>query len=170
MKLKFISLGLWVFCLALPEALAREGTDSTIPLERVPKPVLAAVKKKFPDGKLLAAIHDVEEDQSFFEIELKSKNHEIFVICDPSGKILEVDKRIAFQELPRSVKQTVQKRDAQATVLSVEEVQEDNHPVHYAVLLKQGQKTLHLLLNHTGKIVEEELYEGDDPPGTPEKR
>ncbi len=157
-RLSALSLALsWLALTGLVRAADKH--EPPIPLEDLPQPVLAAVKKRFPEAKLQNAIKDTEGDHTFFEVTLKNKAHEVYVVCDPDGKIVEIDRILTFKELPKSVQQAVQKKHPKSSILSVEEVADEEHEITYAVLLKQGQKTLHMLLDPKGKLIEEEAYE-----------
>ena len=62
--------------------------EEEMALEKVPKPVLTAIKKKFPEAKLLGAAKQTEDDQISYEIFVKHKGHEMYVVCESDGKIV----------------------------------------------------------------------------------
>lgn len=139
--------------------LARAADDEQeIPLDKVPKPVLAAVRKKFPDAKLESAARETEDGDTFYEVFIRHKGHEIYIVCEPEGKIVEIDRQITVKELPKPVAQALKSRFPKAAISSVEEVTEDDQ-VTYAVLLKHNRKLLHLLFDPKGKVLEEEPYD-----------
>src|SRR5262245_21061967 len=136
--------------------LAAEGKEDEIPLDNVPKPVLAAVKKKFPEAKLQGAARQTEDNHVFYEVLIKHKGHEIYVVCEPEGKIVEIDREITLKDLPKAVSDVLKKQFPKATIVSIEEVTEDDD-ITYAVILKpQKKKILHVLFDHKGKVLEEE--------------
>ncbi len=139
-------------------AWGADGKEEEIPLEKVPKPVLAAVKKKFPEAKLQGAAKQTEDDQLFYEVLIKHKGHEIYVVCEPEGKIVEIDREISIKDLPKPVSDALKKQYAKANVLSIEEVTEDDD-ITYAVILKQNKKTLHVVFDPKGNVIEEEPYD-----------
>jgi hypothetical protein len=137
-------------------AHAAEGKEDEIPLDKVPKAVLSAVKKKFPEAKLQGAAKQTEDDQTFYEVFIKHKGHEIYVVCEPAGKIVEIDREITLKDLPKPVSEALKKQFPKATIVSIEEVTEDDE-ITYAVILKpQKKKTLHVLFDPKGKVLEEE--------------
>ena len=150
-----IALSLHVLLLSA-WALAAEGKEDEIPLDKVPKPVVAAVKKKFPEAKLQGAAKQTDDDHTFYEVLIKHKGHEIYVVCEPEGKIVEIDREITLKDLPKPVSEALKKQFPKATIVSIEEVTEDDE-ITYAVILKpQKKKTLHVLFDPKGKVLEEE--------------
>jgi hypothetical protein len=149
-----------VVCVLVLGGAARGADDKEeeIPLEKVPKAVLAAVKKKFPDAKLQGAAKQTEDEQLFYEVFIKHKGHELYVVCEPEGKIVEIDREISVKDLPKAVSDALKKKYGKAHVISVEEVTEDDE-ITYAVILKQNKKTLHVLFDPKGKVLEEEPFD-----------
>jgi len=133
-----IALSLHVLLLSA-WALAAEGKEDEIPLDKVPKPVVAAVKKKFPEAKLQGAAKQTDDDHTFYEVLIKHKGHEIYVVCEPEGKIVEIDREITLKDLPKPVSEALKKQFPKATIVSIEEVTEDDE-ITYAVILKPQKK------------------------------
>jgi hypothetical protein len=138
-------------------ARAAEGKEEEIRLDKVPPAVLAAVKKRFPEAKLQGAAKQTEDDHLFFEILIKHKGHEIYVVCSPEGKIVEIDREISVKDLPKAVSEALKKTYPKANLLSIEEVTEDDE-ITYAVILKHNKKTLHVVFDPKGKVVEDEPF------------
>jgi len=132
-----------------------ELKEEEIALEKVPKVVLTAIKKKFPDAKLQGAAKQTEDDQVSYEILIKHKGHEMYVVCEPDGKIVEIDREISPNELPKPVTEALKKKYPKSSIMSVGEVTEDDE-ISYDVLLKHGKKTLRVIFDPKGKVLEEE--------------
>ncbi len=147
-------------CVLVLSSAARGADDKEeeIPLEKLPKAVLAAVKKKFPDARLQGAAKQTEDEQLFYEVFIKHKGHELYVVCEPEGKIVEIDREISVKDLPKAVSEALKKKYAKANIVSVEEVTEDDE-ITYAVILKHNKKTLHVLFDPKGKVLEEEPFD-----------
>lgn len=132
-----------------------EFKEEEIALEKVPKAVLTAIKKKFPEAKLQGAAKQTEEDQISYETFVKHKGHEMYVVCEPDGKIVEIDREISPNELPKPVTEALKKKYPKSSIMSVGEVTEDDE-ITYDVLLKHGKKTLRVIFDPKGKVLEEE--------------
>ena len=79
-----------VFWLAGSAAWAKE---EEVPLEKLPKAVVDAVKAKFPGARLLEAYKETEDGKTTYEVGLEHKGQEIDVTLTPAGKIVEVETR-----------------------------------------------------------------------------
>lgn len=147
------------FCLLAGLARAAEEAEKPVSIADLPEPVVAAIKKRFANAKLESAVKDSDDEQAFYEVSIKHKGHDLFVVCDPEGKIVEIDREITIKELPKPVRDALQKKHPKATFLSIEEVRDEADEVTYAVLLKRGKGTLHTRFDPKGKMLEEEPYE-----------
>jgi hypothetical protein len=132
-----------------------ELKEEELALDKVPKPVLAAIKKKFHEAKLLGAARQTEDDLISYEVLIKHKGHEMYVLCEPDGRIVEVDREISEKELPKPVIEAIQKKYPKFRIMSVGEVIEDDE-VSYDILLKHGKKSLQVIYDPKGKLLEEE--------------
>jgi hypothetical protein len=132
-----------------------ELKEEELPLEKVPKPVLAAIKKKFPEAKLLGAARQTEDDLVSYEVLVKHKGHEMYVLCEPDGTIVEVDREISEKELPKPVIEAIRKKYPKSHIMSVGEVTEGDD-VSYDILLKHGKKSIQVIFDAKGKLLEEE--------------
>jgi hypothetical protein len=148
---------LWLLVLARP-GWAAEAKEEEVPLDKVPKVVITSVKKKFPEANLQGAARHMEDKQLYYELLIKQKGHEIYVICEAAGKIVEIDREINPKDLPRAVFDALKKQYGKANILSIEEVTEGDE-ITYAVILKQNKKTLHVVFDPKGKAIEEETID-----------
>jgi hypothetical protein len=153
-RIPMVAVAICVFVAGIA-ARGADDKEEEIPLDKVPKAVLAAVKKKFPDARLQGAAKATEDELVFYEVFIKHKGHEIYVVCEPEGKIVEIDREINVRDLPKAVAEALKKKYAKANIISVEEVTEDDE-ITYAVILKHNKKTLHVLFDPKGKMLEEE--------------
>ncbi len=153
-----VCLAIGSLTLSVPVHAAKDKADfkeDEIALEKVPKAVLTAIKKKFPEAKLQGAARQTEDDQISYEILIKHKGHEMYVICEPKGKIVEIDREISPNELPKPVTEAIKKKYPKSSIMSVGEVTEDDE-ITYDVLLKHGKKTLRVIFDPAGKVLEKE--------------
>src|SRR4051794_23056442 len=81
-----------------------------IPLTQVPKAVMEAVKKKFPEATPESASKSADGGRPLYDVQVKLKARQAWVTCDTQGNILIVDREISFQELPKAVAGAVTKK------------------------------------------------------------
>jgi hypothetical protein len=152
----FPLLAVVVGLLASQTAVARVADDGTteIPLTQVPKAVLEAVKKKFPETKPESASKGLEGNQPFYDVQIKVKSRNVWVTCDTRGNILSIDREISFQELPKAVAGAVSKKYPKAGIRGVNEIVEGSEAIYDLALTFNGKKLI-AIFEANGKFVEE---------------
>jgi hypothetical protein len=145
---------LGVMLLALTTAVWAGGEK--IPLDKVPKAALDAVKAKFPGSDLGDARKTKERGRTRYEIELDFKGHGYDVTVTSTGKIVVIEKEITLKELPKAVSKALNAKYPKAKVKSVAEVTEDDEVTYEVTLTVQG-KELEAIFSPSGKFLDEEL-------------
>lgn len=117
-----------VFVLAAPV----RADEEKVPLDKVPKPVLEAAKKRFPKAEVVGASTEKKDDKTVYEIELKEAGKTIDVTLTPEGVITTIEQEIDAKDLPKPVTEALDKKYPKAKFNIVEVV--------YAV--KDGKEAL----------------------------
>jgi hypothetical protein len=108
--------------LAVGATAAARADEEQITLDKVPKPVLEAAKKRFPKAEVKAASKEGEGDKLVYEVTLKQDGKNIDVTITPAGKITLIERELAFKDLPKAVAETFTKKYPKATYQIIEEV------------------------------------------------
>src|SRR5262249_52002850 len=96
--------------------------ETKVPLDKVPKAVMDAVKARFPNAKLIGASSEKDGDKLIYEVELEHKGLHHDVTLEPGGKLLLIEREIAFKDLPNKVQATLDKEHPKAKYKLIEEV------------------------------------------------
>jgi hypothetical protein len=96
--------------------------EEKVPLDKVPKPVLDAVKKRFPKAKLVEAAKETEGGKTTYEVVIKDGDTNIDIILTPDGKISVIEKTIKEKDLPEAVTKALKAKYSGAKYQKVEEV------------------------------------------------
>lgn len=141
--------------------LARADEDEKVPLDKVPKAVLNAVRTRFPNAKVVKAGKENEDGKTVYEVAIKDKNQSIDVTVTLDGKITEMEKTIAATALPAAVTTALDKKYPKATLQKTEEVVKvangKEKLAYYEVVLVTAQKKkLEVEVKPDGKIAKEE--------------
>jgi hypothetical protein len=141
--------------------------EEKIALDKLPKPVLETVKKRFPKGELLGASKEVENGKTLFEVELKDGGKKIDVMVTLEGVITVIEKQIAATDVPKAVKESIDKAYPKATWKVIEEViavKEGKETLdYYEVLLETAdKKKVEVKIAVDGKIKGKEEKKGED--------
>lgn len=93
-----------------------------IPLNKVPAPALAAVKKHFPTAKLVEASTDTVDGVVEYTVTLHHKKDTYEVTVTAEGKVLEIARELALKDLPKAVAAAFHKQYPRAKVDGVWEL------------------------------------------------
>jgi uncharacterized membrane protein YkoI len=152
-----------VVVLFVPAFRAEDEKEEKVPLDKLPKAVVEAVKAKFKGATLVSAEKEKEDGKTVYEVNLKHKGHTIEVTVTPEGKIVSVEKTIAAKDLPEAVAAALKKNYPKATIKKVEELSKDDKVTGYEVLLvTAGKKTVEVVIDPSGKITKTEKKEEKD--------
>jgi len=152
-------LGAVMGMLLLP--VAAICAEEEIPLDKVPPPVMEAVKARFKDAELTGAAKEMDENKLVYEVTLQLKGQNIDVILAPEGEILLIEKAIARKDLPTAVAKALEDKYPKATYKVVEEVikvekKEERLEYYEARLVTAEKKRLEVKVTPGGKIVKGE--------------
>jgi uncharacterized membrane protein YkoI len=140
-------------------ATAARADEEKIELDKLPKAVIDAVKKKFPDAELKSAEKEKEGGKEVFEVVIKNKDQNLEVIVSPEGKILAVEKEIAVKDLPKAVTEAVDAKYPKSSIKKAEEVTKDDKVTYEVLIETADKKKLEVELDPKGKFVEREKKE-----------
>jgi Putative beta-lactamase-inhibitor-like, PepSY-like len=139
-------------------AVAAHADDEEISVEKLPAAVKKAVKKTFPEAKIRGASREVEGGKETYEVELKVDGRSVDVALNAEGKILEIEKEVPVNELPKAVKKRLAEKYPGAKIEKAEEITRgDGGPVHYEVVIKAE-----VVLTAKGKVVRASEEDEDD--------
>jgi hypothetical protein len=140
---------------------ARAGEEN-VKLDKVPKAILDAVKAKFPGAKLLGASTEKEGDKIVYEGSLTYKKHHHDVTVEADGKIVSVEREIAFKDLPKGVSDAVQAKYPRANYKRTEELIKGDGTLHGYEVLMTADATVEVVPDLKGKILKEEGKKKDE--------
>jgi hypothetical protein len=149
-----------IFAFAATAGGAR-ADEEKVPLDKVPRAVLDAVKKRFPDAEVKGAEKETEDGKTVYEIAIKNKGQNIEVTLTPEGTLTEIEKQIEAKDLPKAVSEALDKKYPKATFKTIEEVikvkdGKENLEYYEVLLVTAEKKKFEVSVSPEGKIVKEE--------------
>ena len=136
------------------------GDEEKVALDKVPKPVLDAFKKKFPETKLTGATTEKEDGKTIFELQFTYKDHKYEAELMPDGTWIAIDKKIDAKELPKAVAKTLEDKYPKSKYDVIEEVSKNDKIAHYEIeLTTADKKKIEVLIDPMGKVIKEEKKE-----------
>jgi uncharacterized membrane protein YkoI len=150
----------WFFAALVGVAVLATGAwadEEKIPLDKVPKAVLDAVKAKFPDVKLSEASKEKEGGKTIYELAFTYKDYKYEVELEEDGTFVAIDKKIEAKELPKEVLKALEEKYPKATYKIIEEVTKNDKIAYYEVeLVTADKKGIEVEIDASGKILKEE--------------
>jgi hypothetical protein len=132
--------------------------EEKIPVEKLPAAVRKAIKSKFPKAEIESASKEVADGKMIYEVALEIKDRSVDVAFKADGTILEIEREVPFDEVPKAVKKKLAAKYPKAKIEKVEEVTKgEDGPVHYEVAI-----TTEVVLTAKGKIIKAEEEEDEE--------
>jgi hypothetical protein len=135
--------------------------EEKVPLDKVPKAVLEAAKKRFPKAEVVGASKETEKDKTVYEVELKEAGKTIDVTLTPEGVITTIEQQIDAKDLPKAVAEALDKKYPKATYKIVEAVYgvkggKESLDFYEVLLVTAEKKEIEVQILPDGKIKAEE--------------
>ncbi|MDO8333669.1 MAG: PepSY-like domain-containing protein [Nitrosomonas sp.] len=154
MKTQFlITAILFTFLIASGQVNASEEVGK----HQVPKTVLEAFDKAYPNAKEVEFEKEMIEGKAVYEVEYKENGKEYEILYDSDGAILQKEETIDVKSLPEGVVQAIFQAHPKATIEEAKKVMKhDGTVTGYEVEIKTEGKELELELDTYGKILKTE--------------
>jgi hypothetical protein len=151
-----------VFALAAPA----RADEQSIPLDKVAKPILDAVKKRFPKATMVEAAKETEAGKTEYEVTIKEDGKHIDVTLTPEGVITLIEKAIDRKDLPKAAAAALEKKYPKAAYKIVEEViavkgGKETTDFYEALLVTADKKTVEVQVKADGTIKNEEIKKNE---------
>jgi uncharacterized membrane protein YkoI len=139
---------------------AVEAAGEKVAEKDIPKKVMDAVKARFPGAKITSAEKEKSGGDVIYDIELTHKGRKYEMDINEDGTVVEVEKEVLFQELPKRVAKALRAKFPKATIKVVMEVNKvkgnKEVPDHYEVTIETGGKTREVIVSLDGKSIKGE--------------
>jgi len=137
----------------------QKGSDK-LELDKIPKVVMEALKAKFPKAQIHKWTKEKEGDDVVYDIEFKQENRKCEADIKENGTYINFEKALAAKDLPRPVKQAVEKKYPKATLKEIMEITDvkgkDEKLEGYEVVLETSdKKEVEVTVAPNGKIIED---------------
>lgn len=142
--------------------VARADDEEKVPLDKLPKAVVDAVKAKFPSAKLISAEKEKEDGKTVYEVAIKDGEQNIEVTLTPAGQIVTIEKEISTKDLPKALAEALEKKYPKATINKLEAIIKDDKVKAYeALIVTADKKKLEVSFDPSGKLLGEEKKDNE---------
>ena len=133
------------------------ASEKELKKDQVPKAVIAAFEKAFPNAKELEFEEELFEGKTAYEVEYKRDGKEYEFLYSSEGVLLQKEEEIDVKTLPDPVLQAILKAHPKAKIKEAEKLMKpDGTVTGYEVEIKVAGKELELELDVNGKILKTE--------------
>ncbi len=133
---------------------ANAGEEKKITEQQVPKPVLEAFHKAYPQALDVKYEEEKEAGKTVYEVEFKEQGIKREATYAAEGTLLETKEDVKPDTLPAAITEALKKAHPRATVEEAEKIMKPDGSVSgYEVEIKDGKKELEIRLDATGKIL-----------------
>jgi uncharacterized membrane protein YkoI len=118
----------------------------------VPKAVLSAFAKAYPNAKANEYATETENGKTVYEIESTEGKTKRDITYSADGTLMVTEETVAMGDLPEAVRASLKKDYAKATITRCEKVTEGSTTT-YEVAMKSGKKKSEVVFNADGSVV-----------------
>jgi len=133
--------------------------DKAKDLDKIPKAVMETLKSKFPKAEITKWSKETEKGTVVYDLEFTESGKKAEMDVKEDGTIINIERVIEAKDLPEAVAKAVEKKFPKATLKEVMECKagkEEKLEGYEIVLVTEDKKHFEIMVDPTGKIVEEE--------------
>jgi hypothetical protein len=134
--------------------------EEPVPQDKIPKAVMDSLLAKFPKARIDKCVKEKEGNDIVYDIEFKQEGRKCESDIKEDGTYINYEKAIEAKDLPKAVRDAVEKRYPQATLKEIMEETEvkgkdEKISAYEVILVPAGKKEVEVRLSPAGKILEE---------------
>lgn len=160
LKFLFFSLVVVTFLLnACFESAEKELTET-----QVPTAILDAFNAAYPHAIVREYSEEVEDGQKIYEISFRKNGRKMDVVYSRDGRIIEIAHPIAWEDLPSTIRNELNKKFNKYEIIEAERTTKDTdilYEVELRVKLEGENQKYEILFSEDGRVIKEEKEEDD---------
>ena len=146
--------------LLLASGAEAQDKKKDLELDKIPKAVMDALKSRFPKAEIQKWTKAKEGDDIVYDIEFIEKGRKGEADIKENGVYINFEREIAAKDLPKAVREAIEKRYPKCTLKDVMEETEvmgknEKLSAYEVTLVTADKKDVELRLSPDGKILED---------------
>src|SRR5215471_13868498 len=134
--------------------------EESIPEDKIPRKVMDALKSKFPKAKIDKCTREMEGDDVVYDIEFKEGERKCEADIKEDGTFINYEKAIEARNLPKVVREAIDKKYPKATLKEIMEETEvkgkdEKLSAYEVVLVTADKREVEVKVSPEGKILED---------------
>ena len=151
-----LRLSMWAVCLSCVVSVAVAQEPEKVPVGKLPKPVVDAIKKKVTDGKLTEAHKEEADGEVTYDVAVTSKGSKYHVTVSSDGDIIQTNRELSIKELPKAVTDAVKKKHAKGKIDHAEEMTLEDEDMVYELVVVVDKTLRRIVADPKGKIIDDQ--------------
>jgi uncharacterized membrane protein YkoI len=140
-------------CLVSEGAALAQSAERPVKMKDLPPAVQATVREQSRGATVRGLAQEMENGQTFYEVELKVKGRNRDVLIDAGGKVVAVEDQVTLASLPSAARAEIIKRAGKGKILTVESITKNNVIVGYEAHIKIAGKVSEIKVDLDGKPI-----------------
>lgn len=128
--------------------------EEEIALKDLPPPVQTTVREQSKGAQIRGFTKEIENEKTFYEVELRVSGRTKDVLMDADGKVVEVEEQVALNTVPAAARAEIQKQAGKDKILLVESVTKGGTLAYYEAHFKTIGGEREVKVSPEGKIVQ----------------
>jgi uncharacterized membrane protein YkoI len=145
-------------------AMVSQVDAEKVPVDKVPKKVMAAVKDRFPGAKIRSVEKEIEDGKVVYDVEVTQEGRKYEMDIAEDGTVIDIEKEVAAKDLSEAVRAAVEAKYPKAKlkeIMEVNKVKDDKEtPDHYEIIIvTAGNREMEITVSLDGKTIKGEKKE-----------
>ena len=133
--------------------LTAPAQERKIKRKQLPPAVEKTVAKESKGATIKGFAKEIENGQTFYELELIVDGHAKDVLMDPQGNVVEVEEQVSMDSLPAAVQDALKKEAGSGTIGMIESLSKNGQLVSYEAHVKHGKKRSEIKVGPNGETL-----------------
>jgi hypothetical protein len=151
---------LMIVVVMLVVSLSAYGQEQAVAPSQIPKAVMSALHARFPQARITKSVKEKEGGQLIYDLEFTQQGRKCEADIAEDGTYINYEKAIEEKDLPRAVRDAVEKRYPKALLKEIMEEtavkgKEEKLSAFEVVLLTASKRSVEVTLSPDGKILED---------------
>ena len=131
--------------------LTAQAQEKKITRKQLPPAVEKTVRKESEGATIKGFAKEIDNGQTFYELELIVNGRSKDVLMDKQGNVVEVEEQVSMESLPSAVQEALKQAAGSGTIGLIESLSKNGTLVSYEAHVKHGKKRSEIKVGPNGE-------------------
>ena len=128
-----------------------QAQEKKITRKQLPPAVEKTVRKESEGATIKGFAKEIDNGQTFYELELIVNGRSKDVLMDKQGNVVEVEEQVSMESLPSAVQEALKQAAGSGTIGLIESLSKNGTLVSYEAHVKHGKKRSEIKIGPNGE-------------------